>query len=128
MLPDDAEEEQEQRFIEDSWEGRIARWLAGRMKSARADHHPYPGRFNIGEEVDWTTTDEILLYAIGMDAAKHDRPSQMRVAAIMKRLAWEHVRKEWVKGEGRERRWVRIDSGEPSASVGKGAKDDDCPF
>src|SRR3546814_11153984 len=35
VLPDEAEEEQEQRFIEDSWEGRIARWLDGRMKAIK---------------------------------------------------------------------------------------------
>lgn len=128
VLPDDAEDEQEQRFIEDSWEGRIARWLAGRMRSTREGHNPYPTRFNLGEPVDWTTTDEILLYAIGMDAAKHDRPSQMRVAAIMKRLGWEHVRKEWTKGEGRERRWVRAGEDAPSASGMKRGDDDDVPF
>lgn len=129
VLPDDAEEEQEQRFIEDSWEGRIAKWLAGRMRAPKDDgHHPYPTRFGFGDPVDWTTTDEILLYAIGMDAARHDRPSQMRVAGIMKRLAWEHIRKEWVKGEGRERRWVRLEGAGPSASIAKRGDDDDVPF
>lgn len=129
VLPDEAEEEQEQRFIEDSWEGRIARWLDGRMKAVKETSHPYPPRFNLGEVVDWTTTDEILIYAIGMDAAKHDRQSQMRVAAVMKRLGWEHVRKEWVKDEGRERRWVKPGGVKPRASeIKRGRADDDVPF
>jgi predicted P-loop ATPase len=128
VLPDDAAVEQEQRFIEDSWEGRIARWLAGRLVS-KSEDRPYPSRLGYGTPVDWTTTDEILLYAIGMDAGKHGRPEQMRVAAIMKRLGWEHVRREWAEGEGRERRWVRLESAELSAGVGKrGGRDDDPPF
>lgn len=131
VLPDEAEEEQEARYIEDSWEGRIALWLDGRMrpKDPEKASPPYPERLKYGAlKVDWTTTDEILLYAIGMDAAKHDRPSQMRVAAAMKRLGWEHVRREWTKGEGKERRWIRPGCTEPSASSKKGGGDDDVPF
>lgn len=130
VLPDEAEEEQEARYIEDSWEGRIAHWLGGRMRAKDPDKPPpYPDRYRYGANVEWTTTDEILLYAIGMDASKHDRPSQMRVAAAMKRLGWEHQRKEWVKGEGKERRWIRPGGSEPSASGDqRGKADDDVPF
>lgn len=138
VLPDEAEEEQEARFMEDSWEGRLRTWLAGRMAAKDPDKpRPYPPRYRYGDDgVEWTTTDELLLYAIGMDAAKHDRPAQMRIAAVMKRLGWEHRRREWVKGEGKERRWVRpegadaapTDARPRSASDARAAEYDDVPF
>ena len=139
VLPDDAEEEQEARFMEDSWEGRLRIWLAGRMPPKDPDKpRPYPQRYRYGNDiVEWTTTDELLLYAIGMDVAKHDRTAQMRIAAVMKRLGWEHLRREWVKDDGRERRWVRpasmvdtppADARTRSASDALDAGDDDVPF
>ncbi len=78
-----------------------------------------------------------FVYAIGMDVAKHDRNAQMRIAAVMKRLRWEHQRRKWVTGEGRERRWVRpasmqdtppADARTRSASNALDAGGDDVPF
>lgn len=125
-LPDDAAAEQEARFFEDSWEGRINRWLEGKGQGDRA----YPGRLLATTRVPWTTTDEILQYAIGADAAKHGRPEQMRVSSIMKRLGWTHRRMLVDGGALRERRWLRPDGeteeGERPAPAG--GDDDDCPF
>lgn len=105
-LPDDAPAEQEDRYTGDSWEDRVARWLAKKAPGENA----YPHRLNFEVAVGYTTTDEILQYAIGVDAARHDRPSQMRVAAIMKRLEWRQQRCITESGY-RERRWVRVGSG-----------------
>ncbi len=126
-LPDDAADEQEARYIGDSWEGRIQLWLAGRMPGDKA----YPPRSDIGWNIPatWATTDELLLHAIGADAAKHGRPEQMRVAAIMKRLRWEQ-RRELVDGY-RQRRWYPTDSavkpGVAPVVTARGG-DDDVPF
>ena len=101
-LPEDAADEQEARYIGDSWEERIMTWLSGRMPGDKA----YPsGRLDVGWGIPatWATTDELLLYAIGADASKHGKPEQMRVAAAMKRLKWAQRRVE-VDGY-RHRRW-----------------------
>ncbi len=109
-LPDDAAEEQEARFFEDSWESRVARWLRGQSLGDRA----YPTRMPLGMPVDWATTDELLVFAIGVEVAKHGRPEQMRMASIMKRLGWKHVRVR-VSDTERERRWLR-EGEDPKAS------------
>jgi len=115
-LPDDAAEEQEARYIGDSWEGRIARWLA--KQAPGEPDKAYPERLRWDPEIQYATTDEVLQYAIGADAAKHGRTEQMRVAAAMKRLGWVNDR---VTVDGyRERRWVR-------ASVGLAGEGDDGP-
>lgn len=101
-LPADAAEQQAERYVGDSWEGRVAAWL-----DMRADEGRYPGRLKFGVRVDWTTTDEILVHSIGIDAGKHGKPEQMRVAAILKTNGWEQTRRRW-PGGGREWRWFRI--------------------
>lgn len=118
-LPEDAAEQQEARYVGDSWEGRLAKWLAGRMPG----DHAYPSHLIFGYRVDSTTTDELLRWAIGADVAKHGKQEQMRVAAAMKRLGWKQDR---VMVDGyRERRWVRA-LGSPASQAGKGA--DEPPF
>lgn len=107
-LPSDAAEQQEARYVGDSWEGRLAKWVAGRMPG----EHAYPPHLIFGFAVESTTTDELLQWAIGADVAKHGKPEQMRVAAAMKRLGWYQDR-AMVDGY-RERRWVRA-----SGSVGR---------
>lgn len=102
-LPDEAEEEQEARFFEDSWESRVARWLRGQAVGERA----YPARMVPGMPVEWATTDELLMFAIGVEVAKHGRPEQMRVANIMKRLGYYHAR-PWITKTERERRWYPV--------------------
>lgn len=117
QLPADAVEQQEERFSEDSWQGIIQRWLAGRMIDSA-----YPPRIapaGDGTPVAWVTTAELLSWALGIDVGKHGKPEQMRVAAIMRRLRWEHDR-VMVNGY-RERRWVPL----PQAGSGGGS---DVPF
>lgn len=122
VLPDDAPAEQAARYIADSWEGRIERWLAGSFRHDRDGIPIAPERlrFQPGRPVEWTTTDELLEYAVGVDPAKHTKADQMRISAIMKRFgqepivgdfrredSWDHVRQRWFDG-GREWRWVRV--------------------
>jgi predicted P-loop ATPase len=117
-LPPEAGEQQEQRYVGDSWEGIINRWLAG----AAVGEHSYPGRL-IGGRPDWTTTAEVLQYALKVEIAKHGKPEQMRVAAAMKRLGWHHDR---VMVDGyRERRWLRAAHDVQAAAGGGGS---DPPF
>ncbi|MCW1981592.1 putative P-loop ATPase [Xanthomonas arboricola] len=102
QLPAEAAEEQAARYVGDSWEGRVEKWLDGRMAEDR-----YPARLKFSAaKVDWATTDEILVHAIGLDPGKHGKPEQMRVAAILKTLGWENHRRRWPDG-GREPRWFR---------------------
>lgn len=101
-LPDDAAEQQAERYVGDSWEGRVETWL-----DMRAEEGRYPGRLKFGTRVEWTTTDEILVHSIGLDPGKHGRPEQMRVAAILKTLGWAQARKRWPEG-GRDWRWFRV--------------------
>ncbi len=117
QLPADAVEQQEERFAEDSWQGIIQRWLAGKMMDSA-----YPSRIALagnGTPVPWATTAELLSWALNIDVGKHGKPEQMRVAAIMRRLRWEHAR-VMVNGY-RERRWLPL----PQAGSGGG---DDVPF
>lgn len=117
LLPEDAVEQQEDRFAEDSWQGIIQRWLAGKMMDSA-----YPSRITMagnGQAVEWVTTAELLSWALGIDVGKHGKPEQMRVAAIMRRLRWEHAR-VMVNGY-RERRWLPL----PQAGSGGGS---DVPF
>lgn len=102
-LPADAAEQQAERYVGDSWEGRVEAWLEMRVAQER-----YPSRlkFIAGNDVEWTTTDEILSHAIGLDVGKHSKPEQMRVAAILKTLGRVNHRKRW-PGGGREPRWFR---------------------
>lgn len=139
VLPDDAPAEQAARYIADSWEARVERWLAGKF-GPEDKQAPPRLRFDAGE-VAWTTTDELLEFAVGMDPAKHTRADQMRISLIMKRMgadpilgdavaddAWEHKRQRWPEG-GREWRWVRVsaDRGAEEAQERK-RRDDDPPF
>lgn len=113
-LPHGAVEEQESRFTADSWEEIIAPWLAG-----KAIEKHYPERMRTAPSLipDWVTTTEVLMWAIGAEVAKHTKQDQMRVAPIMRRLGWAHVR-PWIEGK-RERRWV---------SARQSGGDDDVPF
>ena len=136
-MPDDAEAEQEARYISDGWEDRIDRWLRGGYVD---DEKRTPPRLKFASgPVGWTTTDELLEFAIGQEPAKQTRQDQMRVALIMKRLgrvklagdsgggddAWEHQRQRWSDGS-RERRWVRV-SAETGAVIKSQEVDDDPP-
>ncbi|ALR02561.1 VapE domain-containing protein [Xylella fastidiosa] len=121
VLPDDAPAEQAARYIGDSWEARVEQFLAGQFRKTGDGKEIAPQRlkFTAGR-VLWTTTDELLEFAIGVDPARHDTSAQMRVAKIMKRLGrdpvqgdscvedtWDHQRKRWPDTKTREQRWVR---------------------
>lgn len=85
----------------DIWAGQIARWLSGQAPG----DDDYPPRLRDGAPIAWTTTDEVLQYALGLDPARNDRPAQMRIAAVMRSLGWQQVRT--LAGDGhRERRWL----------------------
>lgn len=124
VLPDDAPAQQAARYISDSWEGRVERWLTGRWTGDNDKHCPSRLKFEVGK-VKWTTTDELLEHAVGIEPGKHTKADQQRMANIMKRLGtdplpddatpedrWDHQRRRWPEG-GREWRWVRV-----SADVG----------
>jgi len=100
-LPPEAAAEQAARYVGDSWEDRVEKWLDMRMDESR-----YPGRLKFTTRVDWTTTDEMLVHAIGLEPGKHGRVEQMRVANILKTLGWVNDRQRW-PGGGREWRWFR---------------------
>jgi len=100
-LPDEAVKHQDERFVEDSWQEPIQRWLAGEADSGT--YKPGTAQAVDGVPVPYTTTTELLSRALHIDLGKHGRPEQMRVAAIMKRLGWRHDRST-VDG-GRARRW-----------------------
>lgn len=125
VLPEGAKEEQAARYVGDSWEGRVEKWV-----EKRADLSKYPDRLLMETEVKWATTDDLLTHAIGLDTGKHGRPEQMRVAAIMKTLGWESARRRWPDG-GREPRWFKvgtnIDDWMASASPAKRVEVDDGP-
>ena len=117
-LPAEAAEEQEDRYIGDSWEGRMARWLGRKMPGDQ--EKLYPERIRWADPIPYVTTDEILQWCMGMDPGKHGKQEQMRVAHCIKRLGWKQIRPA-VDGL-KERRWVR-------ASVVKGEEaDDGVPF
>ncbi|WCF27737.1 VapE domain-containing protein [Xylella fastidiosa] len=121
VLPDDAPAEQAARYIGDSWEARVEQFLAGQFRKTGDGKEIAPQRLKgtAGWRVLWTTADELLEFAIGMDPARHDKSAQGRVTSIMKRLGrdplpgdacvedtWVHKRLRWPEG-GREWRWVR---------------------
>lgn len=113
LLPADAVEQQEDRFAEDSWQGPIQRWLAG-----RAPDNAYPSRIALagdGVGLTWTTTTELLGWPLSIEVGKHGKPEQMRVAAIMRRLRWKPDR-PMVNGY-RERRWVPLPKDKEASDV-----------
>lgn len=101
-LPDEAVKHQDERFMEDSWQEPIQRWLDG--KASVGTYEPGSAQAVGGAPVQSTTTTELLIRALCIDIGKHGRPEQMRVAAVMKRLGWRHARNT-VEGE-RTRMWV----------------------
>lgn len=145
VLPDDAPAEQAARYIGDSWEARVEQFLAGQFRKAGDGREIAPQRLKLtAGRVLWTTTDELLEFAIGMDPARHDRSAQMRVANIMKRLGrdpvqgdgcvedtWDHLRKRWPDTKTREQRWVRegacINEGAPVSKPLDDNGGDDAP-
>lgn len=102
-LPKSAADEQDSRYLDDSWTDLISYWLTG---SAGEKAYPLNLDHRTAEEgggIQSTTTAELLQWALGIDVGKHGKPEQMRIAVIMKRLKWRSCQ----MGEKRQRRWVR---------------------
>ncbi|MBI3143807.1 MAG: hypothetical protein HYZ18_00770 [Pseudogulbenkiania sp.] len=81
-----AREEQDNRYLSDSWEEIVVRYLDG-----GADPNYYP-QDKLNGPVEVVTTTELLSNALRLDTARHGRPEQTRVGQIMTRLAWKKVR------------------------------------
>jgi predicted P-loop ATPase len=106
VMPGAAKDQQDERYLEDTWVEPISRWLDGRaVSSSNAD--PYHGVEMADKPyivVECSTTD-VLSKALHIDLARHSRQDQMRVAAIMGRLGWEKDRP--MRYGTRIRIWVR---------------------
>lgn len=94
-LPRQAADEQEQRYMEDSWTSPIAKWLQG------GDRDRYPEGIECEEALDnpvdvglvmACTTHEVLGWPLAIDTGRHTRADQMRVAAIMRNWGWSNKR------------------------------------
>lgn len=110
-LPAEAAAEQEKRFDADAWEDVIARWLTGALD----DEKSYPPRLRaVLPAMPWTTTHEILDWALHVDTGKQTRAEQNRVGKIMHRLGWTNT--QGMRDGVKVRYWHR-------ASV----EDDDAP-
>ena len=81
-----AQAEQDKRFVTDSWEEKVVRYLNGK---APVEH--YPSSMIRGPRGLVTTT-EVLEGALRLDSAKHGRPEQTRVGQIMQRIGWKKRR------------------------------------
>lgn len=116
-LPEDAREEQDARYQADAWEDTIERWLHGPPGDSTEGWPPRP---MVASQLDplvewdeqdgrrtqwlgWTTTTEIMSYALKFDLSRQGKPEQMRVAAAMRRLGWSQRQ----VGPTRTRRWLR---------------------
>ena len=108
LLPSGAAEEQEARYIGDSWEDMIARWLTGKLDSDK-----YPSRLQAVSRIEFVSTNELLQYAVGLDAGRHGRPEQMRIAQAMHRLGWRKRRAQDATGV-RVSGWERVSGPAPA--------------
>lgn len=103
-LPDEVTEEQDKRYIEDSWEGLIRRWLLG--KDAR--ENAYPSSLTYGFAVASVSTADVMAWALRVEHAKQTKADQLRVADVFKRLGWHSVQRVWETRMPKERRWAPI--------------------
>lgn len=78
---DQANAEQEMRYVGDSWEEPIARWLEGQCAA-----NSYPD--NLPGRIDKVTTTQLLCHALGVEMGRHTRQDQLRVATVMRRMGW----------------------------------------
>ena len=107
ILPASAGDEQDARFVEDSWTEPVQQWLDRRLEDKY-----YPPRIAASAEavIQWTTTTELMKYALYMDTGKHSPQDQARVGRIMRRLGWSFKRVRKVdldEKKTRPRHWVR---------------------
>lgn len=106
-LPPEARDEQDKRFVSDSWEEVIGPWMQG-----KAGEKHYPPRLQTragASPINWATTTELLEWALHIDVGKHTKQDQMRVGPIMRRLGFEHERITF--GDARPWVWKRKPEG-----------------
>lgn len=77
-----ARDEQDARFVADSWEEPISRYLDGQAPSE------WYGKEHTNGPILRVSTTEILYSALRIDIGKHTRQDQMRVGTIMRRMNW----------------------------------------
>lgn len=99
---DKANAEQEMRYVGDSWEEPVARWLEGQAPS-----NAYPD--NAAGRIDKVTTTQLLCHALNVEMGRHTRQDQLRVAAVMRRMGWRLGNLERV-GSARLRFYYRPDA------------------
>lgn len=86
VLPKEAKDQQESRYLEDVWAESIHHWLDGH---GRFDQYAT----NMPAKIQTTTCSEILWRAVNVEQRRQDRASQTRVGNFMRRLGWERKRK-----------------------------------
>lgn len=107
-------QEQDQRYVEDSWVEPVVRWLDGAASDSRYPEWIKRGDWAKDEEeverraVLEATTTEVMQFALQIEVSKHTRQDQMRVSQILRRLGWLKVPQCW-SGERkrRVRPWAR---------------------
>ncbi|WKD26607.1 hypothetical protein NDQ72_11025 [Halomonas sp. KG2] len=82
----EAEQEQDQRYLEDPWEERICDYLDGR---AQANAYPVwrSGQAR-SEAINKVTTRELMENALRLDVGRQGMQEQRRVGNIMRHLGW----------------------------------------
>lgn len=128
-LPKDAQEEQEKRYIEDSWESVLRLWLLGKDDREKA----YPDPLQFGRAVPNVRMADAMLWALGVDLAKQTKPDQRRFGDVMKHLGWVTEQKVWERGKPKERRWRAKEPDWADRQLGASASEigwegDDVPF
>lgn len=122
-----AQSEQDQRYVEDSWVEPVEAWLNGKVSSTQ-----YPEdmelSYDSGSKVprpNSVTTTQVMRHALSIELAKHTRQDQMRLGQIMRRLGWTQAPLQRVKGSPhtRIRPWVR-----PAAPVEPPPDTEDVPI
>lgn len=96
-----AQREQDQRYVEDSWNEPIVSWLTGFGADGQFPDDLERGDWGVASDkrpVLSATTTEIMRYALHIEISKHTRQDQMRVGQIMRRLGWEKAPQIWNKG------------------------------
>ncbi len=89
--PARAVDEQEQRYQEDPWSEPVLRWLCGKASPSSYTDMPLAARDKHGRILECSVT-QIMLHALHIDLARHDRAAATRVGTIMGRLGWQKYR------------------------------------
>lgn len=109
QAPARAADEQDQRYQDDSWTEPVLRWLSGKGGEHAYDALQLNQRDKDGHVQECTVT-QLLLHALHVDVARHDRQAATRVGVIMARLGWLKYRP--VRYGNRAWMWYAPDSWE----------------